>query len=200
MANNKSTTKTAPAKAKKGFGYVCKDALRKFIVSLKRRPQRIPLVVFVIAFIIYSFHLSDVSDTTAQLQGSNMGLAGFAVMLLSMLSLLCFNNAFPYRKKVNVPMLVLCFVMVGIIVFADVYYLGRIDAALNSSGSNIDLVKNSFIIYAQWYIQQHIIWLAVGTVLTALLPVYSKLLRKINTNVEVAGNAEMGTLDLSADA
>lgn len=200
MAKNDKKVKTEAAVGKKSFGYVCKDALRKFIVSLKRRPHYIPLVVFVIAFIVYSFNLSDISDTTALLQGSNMGLASFAVMLLSMLGLLTFNNAFPYRKKVNVAMLVLMIVMTGIIIFGDVYYLKQIDVILATPGRNIDTSKNTFILYAQYYIKQHIILLAVGLGLTALLPVYSKLLRKINTNVEVAGNATMGELDLSTDA
>ena len=81
MANNEKTKNSAPPagenKANKGFVHGVKEICRKFIVTLKRRPSYIPLAVFVIAFIVYSFHLSDVSDTTALLGGSNMGLAGF---------------------------------------------------------------------------------------------------------------------------
>ena len=172
-----------------------KERCRKFIVALKRRPQHIPLAVFIVAFIIYSFNLTAVSNTTALLGGPNMGLAAFAIMLFSMLSLLCFNNAFPYRKPVHKPMLIIMFVMQAIILFSDWYYLQRIVA----DGAAVDWNQNTFIYFAQYYLTVHIAVIAVGVVLTALLPVYSKLLRKINTNVEVEGNADMGDIDLAGD-
>lgn len=184
---------------KKVFAVV-KEFCRKFIVTLKRRPQLIPMVVFVIAFIVYSFNLTDISDTTALLLGKNMGLSVFAVMLFSMLSLLCFLNTFPYRKKPNYVMMVIMYVMIAIIIYCDIFYLKGIDTILaTEAGASIviDELNNTFIIYAQYYIKQHIIWLAVGVVLTLLLPVYSKLLRKINTNVIVEGNGEMGAIDIS---
>ncbi len=177
-----------------------KEIFRKFIVTLKRRPQLIPMVVFVLGFIVYSFNLTDISDTTALLLGKNMGLSVFAVMLFSMLSLLCFLNTFPYRKKPNYVMMIIMYVMIAIIIFCDVFYLKGIDTILaTDAGSKIviDANNNTFIIYAQYYIKQHIIWLAVGVVLTLLLPVYSKLLRMINTNVIVEGNGEMGAIDIS---
>ena len=172
-----------------------KEIVRKFIVSLKRRPQLIPLAVFIIAFIIYSFNLTAVSNTTSLLGGPNMGLAAFAIMLFSMLSLLCCNNAFPYRKPVHKPMLVLMFIMQAIILFADWYYLQRIVI----DGAGIDWIQNDFIYYAQYYLTVHMVVIAVGVVLTVLLPVYSKLLRKINTNIEVGGNTDMAALDLAGE-
>ena len=172
-----------------------KEMVRKFIVSLKRRPQRIPLVVFIIAFVVYSFHLTHVSNTTALLGGPNMGLAAFALMLFSMLSLLCCNNAFPYRKPVHKPMLIIMFVMQAIILFSDWYYLQRITI----DGAGIDWEQNTFIYYAQYYLTVHMVIVIVGVVLTVLLPVYSKLLRKINTNIEVEDNANMGAIDLAGD-
>ena len=45
----------------------------------------------------------------------------------------------------------------------------------------------------------HRIMLIVGVALVALLPVYSKLLRKINTSIEVAENKDMGTIDISGE-
>ena len=187
-----------PAENKKSFGqkfvHACKECVRKFIVSLKRRPQYIPLAVFLIAFLLYSFNLTDISDTTALLGGANMGLAAFAVMLFSMLSLVCFMNAFPYRKPVNKPMLILMFLMQAIIIFADWYYLRGIGI------SGVGLEWPDYIYYAQYYLQMHIVVLIIGVVLTVLLPVYSKLLRKINTNIEVEGNTDMGAIDLAGDS
>ena len=198
----KEKTKAAAKNPNKGFVHGVKEICRKFIVTLKRRPQLIPLVVYIVAFIIYSFNLTAISDTTALLQGKNMGLSVFAVMLFSMLSILCFMNAFPYRKKKNVPMMIIMFVMIAIMIFCDVFYLRGITTILSTeAGASIDLTdkKNECILYAQYYIQQHIIVLAVGVVLTLLLPVYSKLIRKINTNVVVEGNGEMGAIDIAND-
>ena len=172
-----------------------KERCRKFLVALKRRPQYIPLVVFIIAFVIFSFNLTAVSNTTALLGGPNMGLAAFAIMLFSMLSLLCCNNAFPYRKPVHKPMLVLMYIMQAIILFSDWYYLQRIVI----DGAEIDWVQNDFIYYAQYYLTVHMVIIVVGVVLTVLLPVYSKLLRKINTNIEVGGNTDMAAIDLAGE-
>ncbi|MBR0313146.1 MAG: hypothetical protein IJQ98_12225, partial [Oscillospiraceae bacterium] len=96
------------------------EFLRKLFVSLKRSPSVIALIVLVIAFLQYSLNLTHISDTTAKIQGSGMGLCGFATMLFSMLSLVCFLNAFPRRKKPVVPMLVLMFCMFAIIIFCDI--------------------------------------------------------------------------------
>ena len=177
-----------------------KEIVRKFIVSLKRRPQMIPLAVFVVAFLVYSLNLSQVSNTTAKLQSAGMGLAGFAVMLFSMLSMVSFMNAFPYRKPVNKPMLILMFVMNAIIIFADIFYIGAVNGVQANEATRVAITKDTlYIVYAQYYLQVHIIVLAIAIVLTVLLPVYSKLLRKINTNVEVEGNADMGAIDLAGD-
>ena len=177
-----------------------KERCRKFIVSLKRRPQMIPLAAFVIAFLVYSLNLSQVSNTTAKLQSSGMGLAGFAVMLFSMLSMVSFMNAFPYRKPVNKPMLILMFVMNAIIIIADAFYLSAINAVQGNPDTAVKItMETAYIEYARYYLTVHIIVLAVALALTVLLPVYSKLLRKINTNIEVEGNADMGAIDLAGD-
>ena len=80
------------------------EFLRRFFVALKRQPSMIALVVLIIAFFYYSLNLTHISDTTAKIQGPGMGLSGFATMLFSMLSLVCFLNAFPKRKKPVLPM------------------------------------------------------------------------------------------------
>lgn len=174
-----------------------KELWRKFLVAIKRRPQMIPLVAFAVAFIFYSFNLTHISDTTSRIQETGMGLAGFVTMLLSLLSLLCCMNAFPYRKKVNVPMLVLMVVMVAIILYADFYYRGCI---LKGIQGGVTVTQNTiYIKYAYDRVGIHMILLAVGLALTALLPVYKKLLRKINTSVDVGDNGQMATIDIAED-
>ena len=137
---------------------------------------------------------------TALINGPHMGLSSFAVMLLSTLSLVCFLNAFPHRKKAVVPMVILTFVMLAILIFCDYYYDGRIVAALTRAESPIvPTGKNAFVAVTQHVVAVHRILLIIGAALFALLPVYSKLLRKINTSIEVAENKDMGTIDISGE-
>ena len=176
-----------------------KEIWRKFVVAIKRRPQMIPMAVVIVAFLFYSMNLMHISDTTARIQGPGMGLAGFATMLLSMLSFMCFLNAFPYRKKVNKPMLVLMLAMFAVIIFADCYYMNLIWNAV--SGENPIVVNEStmYIKYAYDNLRIHVGILAVAIVLIALLPVYSKMLRKIKTSIDVEGNGDMGAIDISGE-
>ena len=178
-----------------------KEVWRKFLVSIKRRPQMIPLAAFVVAFLFYSLNMMHVSDTTARIQGAGMGLAGFATMLFSMLSFMCFLNAFPYRKKPNIPMVVLMFAMNAIVIFSDVYYMMAIYSA-NKRADNPIIVTDAtiYILCAYNNLNIHIIILAVAVVLTLLLPVYSKWLRKIKTSIDVGDNGSMEAIDISGEA
>lgn len=173
-----------------------KEFFRKKIVGLKRKPQIIPMVVLGIAFVIYSFNLTNVSDTTARINYAGMGLSQFCTMLFSMLSFVCFLNAFPHRKKVNVPMLVLLFVMIGILVGCDIFYIAQITRSLSENAANRDL---SYIYQARDMLHAHLIVLGVGAVLTVLLPVIRKLLSRINTNPELEAGTEMSGIVLSED-
>ena len=177
-----------------------KEMRRKFLVAIKRRPQMIALVVLVVAFLVYSLNMSYISNTTARIQGPGMGLAGFATMLFSMLSFMCFLNAFPYRKKVNVPMLVLMLVMFAIVLFADNYYISAVLRAMNRAENPIEVTEaTSYINYALRYLRIHMTILVIDIVLIALLPVYSKLLRKINTSVDIGDNGQLDAIDISGE-
>ena len=178
-----------------------KEVWRKFLVAIKRRPQTIPLAALVIAFLFYSLNMMYISDTTARIQGPGMGLAGFAAMLFSMLSLMCFLNSFPYRKKPNIPMVVLMFAMLGVVIFADVYYMGIIYSAINNPVTPIVITPaTSYIWSAYNNLNIHIILLAVAIALTALLPVYSKWLRRLKTSIDVGDNGSMEAIDISGEA
>lgn len=175
-----------------------KEFFRKKIVSLKRNPSIIPLLVLLVSFILYSFNLTDVSDTTAKIQGSGMGLSQFCIMLFSLLSMLCMLNAFPRRKKANIPMVVIMFVMFGIIIFCDIHYRSGIMAALTRAESPIKLEKaTEYIAKAYNMLQTHMILVGVSAALVVLLPFYSKLLRKINTSVAVEDNGAMGNIEIN---
>ena len=176
------------------------EFLRKFIVSLKRSPQTIALLALVICFLEYSLNLTHVSDTTAKIQGVGMGLCGFATMLFSMLSFVCFLNSFPKRKKPNIPMIILMFLMFGIIFYCDNYYLGRITSALTRAENPIEIGPTTmFIQKASSVLHVHMILLGISVALIVLLPVYSRMLRKIDTSIVVEDNGTMAEIDISGE-
>lgn len=187
-------------KKKMSFGARIKESFRKFIVSLKHKPHIIPLVMLVVTFLFYSLNLTTISDTTAKINMNPMGLCGFATMLFSMLSLVCFSNAFPHRKPVNKPMLILMFLMLGIIIGSDVVYRNVVITAVNGNPDPQAYINaNPFIFDALGVLQTHMILLCVSIALTVLLPFYAKLIRKIKTSIEVEEGQEMGGLELSGE-
>lgn len=200
MSTKKKTSSGFGAKCKAFFCRLwarIKEAVRKFLVALKRNPQSIPLVMLLLAFLLYSLNLTDMSDTTAKIQGAGMGLSEFCIMLFSLLSLVCLMNAFPRRKKPNIPMILLMFVMFAIIVFCDVHYMNAIFAALNRTESPIQLtVATAYIANAYNMLNTHIIMMGITAVLVVLLPVYSKLLKKIKTSIVVEDNGNMGEIEI----
>ena len=177
-----------------------REFVRKRLVSLKRKPQIIALIAFVVGFVYYSLNLTNISNTTAKIQGQGMGLAGFATMLFSILLLVCFLNAFPHRKKVNIPMLALLLILTGVVIYCDFFYEGLINEAVYREVNPISATgNNSYISRALTVLGVHRIIMFVGVALVALLPVYSKALRKINTSIEVADNGGMEAIDISGE-
>lgn len=175
-----------------------KEFFRKKVVFLKRSPQTIPLVMLLATFLVYSFNLTAMSNTTAKIQGSGMGLSQFCIMLLNLLSMVCMLNAFPQRKKANIPMVVLMFVMFGVILFCDIHYTNGIMAALNRAESPVKLdASTAYIAKAYNMLNTYAVMLGITAALVLLLPVYRKLLRKINTSVEVEDNGTMEEIELN---
>ena len=151
-----------------------------------------------VAFLYYSLNLTNMSDTTAKIQGMGMGLCQFCIMLFSLLSMVCMMNAFPSRKKPVIPMVVLMFAMFGIIVYCDIHYCNAIMAALTRAESPIVLDVNTlYIANAYNMLQTFMVLIGVTAVLVLTLPVYSKLIRKINTSVDVEDNGSMAAIEIS---
>ena len=191
-------------KSRRGF----KEFVRKFVVSLKRSPQNISLVALVLAFLVYSLNLTSISNTTAVIQGANMGQCEFVAMLFSILAFVVFLRTFQKRKKANKIMLALLFLFLILLIFVDIVYITRIDAALTRAESPIVIVQpteanpkgeNMFVGVAKNIVSTHIIFVIICTILLATLPIYSKLIRKINTSIEVEGNMDMGEIDISGE-
>lgn len=178
-----------------------KEFIRKTIVSLKRKPQTIPLLVLAAAFLVYSLNLTHISDTTAKIQLAGMGLSGFCTMLFSLLSFVCFINAYPHRKKTNFPMLALMFLMLGILIFCDTYYAGRIMQAITRADHPIVVDANTiYISKAYDMLMVHRVIVAVGALLTLMVPVLRKLLRRIDTSLPAEESVEMEAITLSEEA
>ena len=178
-----------------------KEFIRKTIVSLKRKPQTIPLLVLAAAFLVYSLNLTHISDTTAKIQLAGMGLSGFCTMLFSLLSFVCFINAYPHRKKTNLPMLALMFLMLGILIFCDTYYAGRITQAITRADHPIIVDANTiYISKAYDMLMVHRVIVAAGALLTLMVPVLRKLLRRIDTSLPAEESVEMEAITLSDEA
>jgi len=182
--------------AKKTGGF--KDFVRKQLVTLKKNPQFIPLVMLMASFILYSFNLTNMSDTTAKIQGSGMGLCQFCMMLFSLLSMVCMLNSFPKRKKPNYPMIALMFVMFAVIIYCDIHYSNAIIAALTRAESPIVLDTNTiYIANAYNMLNTFIIMIGITAALVVTLPIYSKWLKKINTSVDVEDNGNMAEIEIN---
>ena len=176
------------------------EFLRRFFVALKRQPAIIALVFLLIAFFQYSLNLTHISDTTAKIQGSGMGLCGFATMLFSMLSLVCALNAYPRRKKPVIPMLILAVLMLGLVIFCDVQYRDIIFKAYSREVDPIIIDASTiYIKHAYDMLMTHIVIEIIGTALLLLVPLYSKLLRKINTSVTVEDYGKLDAIDISGE-
>ncbi len=199
--------KTASPKRRRGIkefnrklGRGIKEFVRKFFVSLKRSPQNISLVALVAAFLIYSLNLTSIANTTARINSPNMGQCEFAAMLFSILAFICFMRAFPKRQKPQKVMLGLLYAMFAIMIFADSVYIGRITRALNRAENPIVVtVDTTYITTAKNIATIHIVCIVICAVLLLTLPVYAKLLKKINTSIEVEGNGEMDIIDISGE-
>ena len=174
----------AAEKRNKGFS----ESKRKFIVSLKKRPHNIPLCMMALAFIVYSFNLTKVSNTTAVINKPFMGLCEFVIMLLSILAFVAFLNAYPKRQKPILPMVVLLYALEIIVAVADVIYLSRISEGLQTIQIN---ASRQFIPQCRSMLVVHIVLVALSIVLITLIPVIGKALNKIDTSVDLAENEDV---------
>lgn len=196
-----SMSSTAP---RKGF----KEFVRKFFVSLKRNPQNIAMVMMLVTYLFYSLNLTNIANTTFYINKPNMGQCEFISMLVGILSFVTFLRSFPRREKPKFVMIILTILMQALTVVCDIIYASRISDWLNDkvnppqirdtvTGELNDAGRAVFT--TQPIVTVHIILLIVTIGLIVLLPVYSKLLKKVNTSINVAGNENMGTIDVDED-
>ena len=161
------------------------------------------MFILLVGFVFFSLNLTSISDTTALINTANMGQCEFCIMLFSILAFVVFLRTFPKRQKVKIPMLALLFLFLGIIIFMDIVYLTRINEALTREENRIiidyEAGTNLFIANAWTTLIVYLIFIGVVVVLLAALPVYSKLLKKINTSIDVEGNTNMTAVDIASE-
>jgi len=177
-----------------------REVFRKYMVSLKRSPQSIPLATLIVAFLMYSLNLSSIANTTARINGANMGQCEFVAMLFSILAFVVFLRAFSKRKKANKVMLGLLGGMLALLIFVDVVYITRIISATTRAENKIIIDESSqYISTAQNVVTLHVVFIGVTALLLITLPLYSKAIRKIKTSIDVEGNENMAAIDIDDD-
>lgn len=196
MSAKTMSKKQTSAKPKKGV----KEFFRKFFVALKRSPQGIAMVALAVAFLVYSLNLTSIANTTARINLPNMGQCEFAAMLFSILAFVVFLRAFQKRQKANKIMLGLLFFMFALLIFTDIVYLTRIqEAIINPDNPLVIDAGTAYIAVAINTVVAHIVCIGICAVLVATMPLYGKLLKKINTSIDVEGNGEMEVIDISGE-
>ena len=194
----------ASSKPRHGF----KEFVRKFFVSLKRNPQNIALIMMLVTYVFYSLNLTSFSDATAFINRANMGQCQFVSMLLGILAFVSFLRAFPRREKPSLLMIGLTVLMLAATTAAEFLYVYRINYAVNldpvhpisTTDAKGELTEaGKAILTAQSVGTIHIILLIICIGLIVLLPVYGKLIKKINTSIEVAGNEDMSAIDMASE-
>ena len=209
MAENENVLTEAPApvnppKGNKKGGKV-KEWFRKKVVALKRKPQTIALVVLLVTSVYFLLSLYNVSQAIIKSFGdentSATGICTFVTTLLSLLVLVSFLNSFPKRKKPNVFFIVLTFVMIAGMIACDVVYYLQMAACLDGIANPESSELFATVNRVQPYLIGHMVLLGVSAVVFALLPVYKRLINKINTKVELESATEnmQGSIDIQED-
>ena len=186
-------------KNKVSFGARLKESGRKFLVLLKRNPHIIPLLIFFVAYVLYTFKLTHISKTTAAINVANMGMFEFVIMLFSLLSFVCYLNAFPKRSKPNIVMIVLFVVMSVLVLLSNIGYQNCIKTGIEKHESHLTGIFAENITSAQSMLKWHMGIMIAGFVMLALLPLYSRLLKKINTSIEIEYSEDVGEIELSSE-
>lgn len=177
-----------------------REFVRKRLVALKRSPQNIPLLALAAAFLIYSLNLSAIANTTARINGANMGQCEFVAMLFSILAFVVFLRSFPRRKKADKLMLGLLSGMLAVLVLVDAVYISRIVTATTRAENPIVIDASSmYISTAQTVVVLHIVLIGVTAVLLALLPVYAGAIRRLNTSIDLEANSNMQAIDIDGE-
>lgn len=182
----------------KAFGAWLKEKIRKILVALKKNPQSIPLIALCAAFGTYSFNLTNISKTVERIYGAHMGLASFISMLFMILSFVCMLNAFPKRQKPKLLMIIIMMVLYAGVIIGDIHVLSCIINALyRPEGAIVITVDNMFIAEAYNTLIVNIVLIGLTVICVILEPLFAKLIKKINTSIEVEAGQNIDVIEIS---
>lgn len=190
-------TAEAPATTKEPFSAKLKEWWRKKVVALKRKPQTIPLILLLICSVFYLLCLQNFSATLNSMPFNMGGFSIFVNTLFSILILVLFLNTFPKNKKMNKVMLVLmCAFFVCLVVF-DIVFIVNFNVALDveNNAAPIDYTKRPYLAKVVPLTIAHLVLLGIFAVAFALLPVYTKLIRNVDTSIKLEGAQLKETID-----
>lgn len=176
-----------------------KEWARKQVVTLKRSPQRIPLLVTAISTIIWLFSLFSISRAVNNAYSIEwIGLVVFASTMLAILVIPLFLNSFPKRKKPNFIFIALVFVfMAGMVALDYVYYSMITDFLLGQSTEYV--ASATYFTSATNAVITHLVFVCISAALLALIPAYAPLIKKINTSKNIEDNNIHEAIELEDD-
>ena len=193
---------SAPKKKGNKVAAGCKEWFRKRIVGLKRSPQSIVLVALFITTAIWLIWLFTFSRAiSVNIAAEWVGLVVFINTLVSILIIALFGSAFPKRKKPNIVFIILLFVFMAAIIACDVIYNVQMSLYIKyySNLSSEQLAKAPYINKSLNYAIAHAVLVGVCAVLLATLPLYKRLINKINNKKEIATNEMNEVIDVEED-
>lgn len=207
MAENETLYQTEPQqpeteqvkneKPKNDKGAVIKEWFRKKIVNLKRAPQNITFVFLVITSFLYLIWLFTFSKAIYITQAATWtGIAVFVNTLLSILVLALFLNAFPKRKKANKVFIGILFGFMALIVLFDVLFYVQESNYIYAQGNYESFIEAyPYLLTSLNLTIVHMVLISVCALLLATLPLYKKLILKINTRKVVESNELKEVID-----
>lgn len=166
-----------------------KEWFRKQLVTIKRNPSIIPLVVMCITCLIFNLKLTVYSKTISLINEPGMGLCSFVITLCSFLSIVTYLGAYPRRQKPKIGSIIITCVMIAASIGAQFLfsYFITYGTVLKENPIQITAARE-YVNVAASNSRLHIIFLSITLILIVTLPLYKKLLAKINTSVELAEN------------
>lgn len=197
LAKEEAAPAAAPATTKEPFSAKLKEWWRKKIVALKRKPQTIPLILLLITSVFYLLCLQTYSETLNTMPFKMGGFSIFINTLFSILILVLFLNTFPKNKKMNIVMLVLVCVFFACLVVFDIVLIMNFYVALDveNAASPIDYAARPYLAKVVPLTIVHLVLLGIFALAFALMPVYAKLIRKIDTSKQIEGGQLKEAID-----
>ncbi len=157
-----------------------KEFFHKQIVNLKRAPQRIPLVFLVVSCIIYTFSLTEHSNASLYVNSDIVALYVFIITLASMLTIFSHINAFS-KGNLNKLMLGVVIVLILLQGLLDGLYLKEMFYETMIRDNPVPITPD--IAMSMNRTMVHIGALSASMLTIVFMPLYHKLLLKIDTSI-----------------